>query len=86
MPGDVATDFICLATVRFGRAASKQAFADLVRRPNVELVHEADAHDAVALIGETGSFVDAVVLWHCRGVGIPAETFDGRLAASAKPS
>ncbi len=86
LPGEVATEFIGLAAARLGRAASKQAFADLVQRPNVEMVHETDARAAVALIGEAGSFVDAVVLWHCRRLGIPAETFDGRLAALAKPS
>lgn len=87
LPGEVATEFIGLAGARLGRDAARRAFGDLRRRPNVELVHETDALAAAWIMEKEGiSFVDAVVLWHCRRLNIPAQTYDLRLRELAAPS
>ena len=84
LAGEVATEAIGLWSHRLGREAAKRCFDDIRHRPNVEMVHETDALDAAALMEEVGgSFVDAVVLWHCRRHGIPPQTFDKRLAKLA---
>lgn len=87
LAGEVATEAMGLWRHRLGREAARACFDDIRGRPNIEMAHETDAHDAARLMDEVGgSFVDAVVLWHCRRLGIPPLTFDQRLAAVAGPA
>ena len=87
LAGEVVVEALGLWRHRLGRQAARTCFADIRSRPNVEMVHETDAHDAAKLVGEVrGSFVDAVVLWHCRRLGIPPLTYDQRLANLAAPA
>ncbi len=87
VPSEVLTETIGLLGHRVGRAEAAAVVAAMRAQRAFEFVHATEPQEALSVMDETGlSFVDAVVLWHCRRLGIPAQTFDDRLAALAKPS
>ncbi len=83
VPGEVLTETFGLWAHRLGRAAARVCFDDLCGRANIEISHETDGPDALALRGAHPglSWVDAVVLSHCRRLGAAVETFDEGLRA-----